>query len=117
MVFQCVSGPSVIAASHGLALRPARFAPLPALSLGLHSLSRFACRSDVTSSWARLDTENTLTANDVDGNPLPLSPPANLRRPAHVVALGRAGDLRRLALAQEIEDSVPIDVAIFIRNV
>jgi hypothetical protein len=117
MVLQNIAGPSLIAASPGFALRSARLAPLLALSLGLRSLSRIACRAGVTSGWARRDVENTLTTTNVDGNPLPLSPLANLRGPARVVALGRAGDLRRLALAQEIEDSVPIDVAIFFRNV
>jgi hypothetical protein len=117
MVVQNIAGPSLIAASPGFALRSARLAPFQALSLGLRSPSRVACRAGVTSGWARRDAENTLTANDVDGNPIPLSPPANLRSPARVVALGRAGDLRRLALAQEIEDGVPIYVAIFIRNV
>jgi hypothetical protein len=114
MVVQGIAGPSLIAASPGSALRSARLAPLLALSLGLRSLSRVACRAGVASGWARHDAENTLTTNDVDGNPVPLSPPANFRSPARVVALGRAGDLCRLALAQEIEDGVPIDVAIFI---
>jgi hypothetical protein len=116
-VVQKLAGPSLIAASPGFALCSARLAPLLALSLGLRSFCRMARRAGVASGWARRDAENTLTANDFDGNPMPLSPPANLRCPARVVALGRAGNLRRLALAQEIEDSAPIDVAIFLRNV
>jgi len=115
--FQDIAGPSLITASPGLALRSACLAPLLALSLGLRSLSRIGRRAGFSSGWARLDPKETLTARDVDGNSLLLCPPANLRRPSRVVALVRAGDLRRLALAQLIEDGVPIDVAIFIRNV
>jgi hypothetical protein len=100
VVFQNIAGLSLIAASPGLALRSPRLAPFLALSIGLRTLSRIGCRAGITSGWARLNAENTFTANDVDGNPLPLSPPAYLRSPARVVALGCAGDLRRLALAQ-----------------
>jgi len=99
-----------------LALRSACFAPLwfsPSDSV----LCRILCRDSDATGRARLNAENAITANDFDGNPLLLCPLANLLSPARIVTLVHAGDLCRLARAQETEDCVPIDFAIFLRIV
>jgi hypothetical protein len=70
-----------------------------------------------TGGWTRLDAENALALNDFDGNSLPLGPLGYPRSAAGAVALVRARNHRRLALAQKIEDGVPIDSAIVIRSV
>jgi hypothetical protein len=70
-----------------------------------------------TGGWTRLDAENALATNNFDDNSLPLGPLGYPRRTARAVALVWAGDHRRLALAQEVDDGVPIDSTIVIRIV
>jgi hypothetical protein len=117
MVFQRVSRSLAFAASLGLPLCSACIAPLLALTRRLRTLSCIFWRDGLAGGRARLDAEHTLTTHDFDGYSLPLSPPGHLRCPAHAVALGRARDLRRLALAQETDHGVPVDFAIFLRIV
>jgi hypothetical protein len=103
-----------------LALRSACLAPLLAflpVSHNHRSLSPIVWWNRGTGGWARLDAENALTLNDFDGNSLPLGPLGYPRRTARAIALVWAGDHRRLALAQEIDDGVPIDSTIVIRSV
>jgi hypothetical protein len=81
------------------------------------SLSLIVWCNRATGGWTRLDAENALALNDFDGNSFPLGPLGYPRRTARAVALVWAGDHRRLALAQEIDDGVPIDSTIVIRIV
>ena len=121
MSLQASTVVSVVAASLGCALGSQRFSTLLALLLPLSLKSRFAFRAsyhDVASGvWSRLDAENTFTSKHFDGDTFLFSPLYDLRCPAHVVALPRALDLRCFALAQEIDDSFPIDLFILILNV
>jgi hypothetical protein len=109
-----------VAASLGCALGSQRFSTLLALLLPLSLKSRFACRPtchDVAGVGSRFDAENTFTTEHFDGDAFLFSPLYDLRCPAHVVALPRAWNLRCFALAQEIDDSFPVDLIILILNV
>jgi hypothetical protein len=121
MPLQAITVVSVVAASLGCALGSQRFSTLLALLLPLSLKSRFAFRAsyhDVAGGvGSRLDAENTFTTEHFDGDTFLFSPLYDLRCPAHVVALPRAWDLRCFTLAQEIDDSFPVDLFILILNV
>ncbi len=122
MSFQAITAVSAFATSLGCALGSERFATLLALLLPLSlksplRLPRLRATTLPPAVGSRLDAENTLTTKHFDGDALLFSPLDDLRCPAHVVALLRAWDLRRFALAQEIDDGFPIDLVILIWNV
>ena len=121
MSLQAITVVSVVAASLGCALGSQRFPTLLALLLPLSLKPRTAvsasCHDVARGVWSRLDAENTFTTENFDGDALLFSPLDDLRCPAHVVALPRAWDLRCFALAQEIDDSFPVDLFILILNV
>ena len=92
-----------IVTSPGFALRSERFATLLAFLLplppNLRCLSRIFCQEIAIGGQSRLDSDHTLTTNNLDRDALPLGPLDDLRCPAHVVALLRARNLRRFSLA------------------
>ena len=108
-------------ASPSFALGSERFTALLAFLLPLapqlRSLARRLCQVIAAGGRARFDAKNTLTTQHFDGDPLPLDPLRYLCCPAHVVALLRARDLRRLTFAQVFNQRFPIDVVIFILSI
>jgi hypothetical protein len=121
MPFRVDAEPSLVLASLDFTLSSERFAALLALLLPasskLCSLAGIVRHLISAGRRAGFDTENTLTTQHIDGDSLLLSPLDDLRCPAQVVALFHTRNLCRFALAQEIDEGFPIDVAIFIRNV
>ena len=63
-----------------------------------------------------LNTEDTVTPMNLDGDTFLLGSFHNLVFPADVIALLFARELHRLAIAQEGDHRLPIDIRIFVLN-
>ena len=67
-------------------------------------------------SQPRLDTEDTVTSMNRDGDAFLLGSFHNLVFPANVIALLFARQLDSLAIAQESDHGFPIDIDVFVLN-